>query len=63
MDDFSLRLAEVEKKVDAIYKSVEQTRKIFLASLILSVAFVVLPIIGLVILIPKVISMYSNLGL
>jgi hypothetical protein len=45
-------LAEQEKKIDAIYVSVEKTRKYFLWTLIVTVATVVLPLIGLVIIIP-----------
>lgn len=63
MDEFTKKIAELETKIDAVYASVETMRKYFLASLILSIAFVVLPLIALVFLIPKVFSMYSNLGI
>lgn len=46
------KFEEQDKKLDAIYKSVEKTRKYFLWTLIVSVATVVLPIIGLMIMIP-----------
>jgi len=41
-----------DKKLDAIYRSVEQTRKIFLATVIISVVAFVLPLIGLIFVIP-----------
>lgn len=46
------KLEAQEKKIDAIYVSVEKTRKYFLWTLIVTVATVVLPLIGLVIIIP-----------
>ena len=46
------RLEQQEKMIDAIYKSVEQTRKIFLTTVIISVVTFVLPMIGLIFIIP-----------
>lgn len=43
---------DIQDKLDAIYKSVEQTRKYFMWTLILSLIFFILPIIGLAIIIP-----------
>ncbi len=59
------RIDELEKKVDAVYKSAEKTRKYFLFTLIISVAVIVLPLIGLILVIPQFLSLYSgaNLGL
>ena len=50
--DISRKLEEQDKKLDAIYKSVEKTRKYFLFTLIVSVVFVVLPLVGLIFVIP-----------
>lgn len=47
------KLAELEAKVDAVYKSAEKTRKYFLWTLILSVVFLVLPLIALIFVIPQ----------
>ena len=52
------RLAELEAKIDAIYISVEKTRKYFMWTLIISVALFVLPLIGLVIAIPAFMNNY-----
>jgi len=63
--DLSEKLDELEKKVDLIYKSVEKTRKSFLWTLIISIAFIILPLIALAFLIPyylKTINL-SGLGL
>jgi hypothetical protein len=46
----------MEEKVDKIYVSVEKTRRYFMWTLIISIAVIVLPLIGLLITIP----MYLN---
>ncbi len=65
MDDINKKLAELEAKIDAIYKSVEKTRRYFQIVLIATVVTFVLPLIGLIIIIPFYIgqlkSMYSGL--
>ncbi|HEY4499525.1 MAG TPA: hypothetical protein VJH70_00115 [Candidatus Paceibacterota bacterium] len=63
--ELSDRLAAMEQKVDYVYRSVEKTRKYFLWTLIISLAVIVLPIIGLVFAIPQFMKTinYSNLGL
>lgn len=53
-------IAEQGEKIDAIYRSVEKTRKYFLWMLIATAAFLVLPLIGLMIVIPQVLSVYSS---
>jgi len=50
-----------EKKIDEIYRSVEKTRKYFFWTLIVTIAMIVLPIIGLLFAIPKFLSIYSGL--
>ena len=61
----SNKLAALEKKIDAIYSSVEKTRKYFLFTLIITVLMIVLPILGLVVVVPIFLSNLnlSNLGL
>ena len=54
--DISRKFEEQEKKLDAIYKSVEKTRKYFLFTLIISVVFIVLPLLGLIFVIPMLLS-------
>ncbi len=62
MEDILKILAEQQKKIDAIYASVEKTRKYFLWTMIITVALFVLPLIGLVFAIPSFINTYSNIG-
>ena len=54
------KFQELEMKIDAIYISVEKTRKYFLWTMIISVALFVLPLIGLLFAIPTFISNYSS---
>ena len=54
--DISRKFEEQEKKLDAIYKSVEKTRKYFLFTLVVSVVFIVLPLVGLIFVIPMLLS-------
>ncbi len=46
------RLEAQDAKLDAIYTSVEKTRRYFLWTLIISVAMIVLPLVGLVVAVP-----------
>ena len=61
------RVFDLEQKINAIYVSVEKTRKYFLWTMIITIALFVLPLIGLVFAIPSFINTYanqaSNLGL
>jgi hypothetical protein len=62
-EDILKRITELETKIDSVYKSVEQMRKIFLWNFILSMAFVILPIIGLLIAIPMFWNTITSAGL
>jgi CHASE3 domain sensor protein len=50
-----------EKKLNDIYRSVERTRKYFLWTLVVTIVVVVLPILGLIFLVPKLLSSYSEM--
>jgi uncharacterized protein YqhQ len=57
------KLAEQDVKINAIYESVEKTRKYMMWTGIITVAVIVLPLIGLMFVIPSFLSTYtSNLG-
>lgn len=67
MEEYSNHEEEIRNRIDKqdkllkdIYVSVEKTRKYFLWTLIISIAVIVLPFIGLLIVIPKVISIYTE---
>ncbi len=46
------RFSELERKIEAIYQSSEKMRKIFLWTLIISAAFIILPLLGLGLVLP-----------
>jgi TRAP-type mannitol/chloroaromatic compound transport system permease small subunit len=61
------KIKDHDQKLDEIYKSVEKTRKYFLWTMIITLVTFLLPLIGLIIIVPwflKVItSAYSGLGI
>ena len=56
------RMLDLEMKINKIYESVEKTRKYFLWTMIITVALVVLPAVGLIFAIPSFISQYSQIS-
>jgi hypothetical protein len=60
--DLKNRIDAVEKKIDAVYVSVEKTRKYFLTVLIVSAIAFVLPLVGLFFAIPSFLSSYSDVS-
>jgi type II secretory pathway component PulF len=64
MDQETLnKFEELNKKLDQILRSTEKTRKYILWMLIISLAVVILPLIGLAFVIPQFINIYTNAGL
>ncbi len=59
-ENIEKRLADLEEKVDAIYTSVEKTRKYMQWTAIITIAVIVLPLIGLLFAIPSLLSTYSD---
>jgi hypothetical protein len=58
--DIQKKLAEQDAKLDAIYSSVEKTRKYFVAIFWVTIVAFVLPLLGLVFAIPSFLKMYSD---
>jgi len=56
------RLDALEKKIDATYESAEKSRKYLMWTAIITIAVIVLPMIGLVFVIPQFISTYTNMS-
>ncbi len=52
-NDVLKKLDEQDKKLDAIFQSSEKMRKYFLWTIIISVAVIILPLIGLVFALPS----------
>ena len=60
MENAEQRIAQIEQKIDAIYLSVEKTRKYFFWTMVITVALVVVPLIGLLFVVPNFISTYTT---
>lgn len=58
--DANKKLAELEEKIEKIYVSVEKTRKYFFWTMVITVAVVVLPLIGMIFVLPSFISNYTS---
>jgi hypothetical protein len=64
-NDLEKRISAQDAKLDAILRSVEQTRRYFKWTLIVTVIVIVLPLVGLVFVIPQFIetlTAYKGLG-
>ena len=57
------KFEEQGRKLDEISATVRQLKNYFLWALIISVAVIILPLIGLFFIIPQFLSTYSNLGI
>lgn len=60
--ELTQRISALEAKVDAVYVSVEKIRKYFLWTGIITVALFILPLIGLIFVIPSFINSYAQIG-
>ena len=59
--DIQKKLEEQNAKLDAIFASVEKTRKYFRLTVWITAVVIVLPVVGLIIAIPRFINTYTNL--
>lgn len=55
------KITSLEEQVAKIYKSVEQTRKMILWTGIITIAFIVLPLIGLLFAIPTFLTQFQDI--
>jgi polyferredoxin len=55
-----LKIEELEAKLDKLQHSIDRLNKIFLWALIITIALIVLPLIGMVFVLPTVISSYTS---
>jgi len=54
------KIVELERKIDEIYISVEKTRKYIMWTGIITAVVIILPLIGLLFVIPSFISSYTD---
>lgn len=59
-DEIKKRLAEQDNLLKKTYVSVEKTRKYFLWTLVVSLITFILPLVGLIFILPKVLSTYTQ---
>lgn len=52
-EELNQRLTNLEAKIEKVWHSVEQTRKMYLWSLIIGAALFILPLIGIGLVIPQ----------
>ncbi len=57
------KIEEMERKVEAVYLSVEKTRKYFLWTLIITAVVIILPLIAMLFVIPSLLNTYSPANL
>lgn len=57
------KIAEQDKKLEEIYRSVEKTRKYFLWTLVVTVAVFLLPLLGILLVIPQFLKIITGAGL
>jgi len=60
--DMQNKIDEMDAKLNAIYKSVEKTRKYFLITMWVTLGAFVIPAIGLVFVIPQFLQTYATIG-
>ncbi len=60
-EDLIKKIEEQDEKLEAIWNSVEKTRKYFLIIIWITILAVVLPSLGLLFAIPKFLSTYSSM--
>ncbi|TRZ50776.1 hypothetical protein D4R99_05535 [bacterium] len=56
------RIKQNEEKLEMIFVSVEKTRKYIFWTMVVTVVFLVLPLIGIIVAIPSFMSTYSSLS-
>lgn len=58
--DLVQKIIELEQKVDAVYVSSEKTRKYFLFTIWVTVIMFILPLIGLLFVLPRILNTYMD---
>lgn len=61
-NDISQKFAEQAEKLDRIYSSTERMRKYFLWTLIISVVFIILPLLGIALILPNYVQTLLSAG-
>lgn len=59
-EELKKKIEEQGVKIDAIYKSVEKTRKYFLVMTWVTIITIIVPLIGLAFVLPSFLGSYTN---
>ena len=60
MDNLDQKIEVLEQKIDDLQLSIDKIRRVFLWVIIISIALFVLPLVGLIFVIPQFLSIYSS---
>ena len=60
--ELAKKIDELSAKVDAVQKTIVQMRKYFLWTMIISIAVIILPAIGLIFVVPQFLSTYQTIS-
>lgn len=63
MEIADTKIGELEVKIDALQRAINKLQKIFFWTLVITIALFVLPLIGLVFVIPQFLASYGGAGL
>jgi Flp pilus assembly protein TadB len=58
--DMQTQLKELDDKLSAVYASIEKLKKYFQVTMWITIIMVVLPVLGLLLVIPSFISLYAG---
>ncbi|MDO8492537.1 MAG: hypothetical protein Q7S34_02790 [bacterium] len=62
-DEILKKIEEQEQKIDAIYQSVEKTRKYFMWTFIITIVLIVIPLIIIPIILPSAMQGLTGAGI
>lgn len=62
-EDILNKFTEQDKKLEKIYSSIEKMRKYFFWTLIVTVAMIALPLIGILLVVPQFLNTITGSGL
>ncbi|MFY9463044.1 MAG: hypothetical protein WAP52_02570 [Candidatus Sungiibacteriota bacterium] len=62
MDTLETKMGELEVKMDTLQAAINKLQKTFFWTLVITVALFVLPLIGLIFVIPQFLTSYSSGG-
>ena len=62
MDAWEEKIGGLEKKIDSLQHAIEKLQRIFFWTLVVTVGLFILPLVGLLFVIPQFLSLYGSVG-